>query len=105
MGMEFTIVGSWWRGYDRHGSQLLLVVMTSGGGGGGGGDDKVRRWWVQQWKKNKDAFLLIVMLMMHQKNTLHASMLGLYNILDRYSRYLRTSTYVRKYTQVEGTWI
>jgi hypothetical protein len=24
------------------------------------------------------------------------SLLGLYNILDRYSRYLRTSTYVRK---------
>jgi len=36
MGMEFTVGGSWWRGYDRHGSRLLLVVMTSGGGGGGG---------------------------------------------------------------------
>ena len=51
MGMEFTIGGSWWRGYDRHGPRLLVVVMTSGGGGGGGGDDKVCRWWVQQWKK------------------------------------------------------
>jgi hypothetical protein len=44
MGMEFTIGGSWWRGYDRHGLRLLFVVMTSGGGGGGGGDDKVCRW-------------------------------------------------------------
>ena len=35
-----TIGGSLWRGYDRHGSQLLLVVMTSVGVGGGG-DDKV----------------------------------------------------------------
>ena len=26
----------------------------------------------------------------------HRSVLGLYNILDRYSRYLRTSMYVRK---------
>jgi hypothetical protein len=35
----------------------------------------------------------------------HRSVLGLYNILDRYSRYLRTSMYVQKYTQVEATWI
>jgi hypothetical protein len=27
---------------------------------------------------------------------MYSLMLGLYNILDRYSRYLRTSTYVRK---------
>ena len=49
MDMEFTIGGSLWRGYDRHGLRLLLVVMTSGGGGGGA-DDKVCRWWGQQWK-------------------------------------------------------
>ena len=40
--MEFTIGGSLWRDYDRHGLRLLLVVMTSGGGGGGA-DDKVCR--------------------------------------------------------------
>ena len=47
MGMEFSIGGSWWRGYNRHGSRLLLVVMASVGGGG---DDKVCRWWGQRWK-------------------------------------------------------